>query len=121
MSFAINAFIDQLWKLGAAHAVTDCLLQDPKLFSIGYFKNRHRRDATKAFGEDGHHIYWLIAHGFLNGLGVWWATGSIGFGIAETLCHIAIDYGKIEKYYGVHRDQAFHGLCKIVWAILTTV
>ena len=115
------AFMDQLWKLAAAHAVTDCLLQDPKLFSIGYFKNRHLRDAKKAFGEDGHAIYWLIAHGLLNGLGVYWATGSASFGLLETVAHIIIDHLKIERRINVHTDQALHGLCKIGWAILTTV
>ena len=113
-------FSCNLWKLCVAHAVTDCFLQDPKLFSVGFFKNPYNCEANKTFREAGHWPYWLLAHGLMNGLGVAIATSSSGLGIAETLAHIFIDYGKMQKWYNVHMDQAFHLLCKLGWAYVAT-
>ena len=118
LSLSINRFVTRLWLLLVAHAVTDCLLQDPKLTSIGVFKNRHRGHAKKAFGEGGHEVYWLVAHGLLNGLGVFCVTLNPWLGIFETVSHTLIDFGKIEGKYGVHLDQSFHLGTKILWCIL---
>ena len=113
-------FLIELWKLCVAHAITDCFLQDPKLFSVGYFKNPNNYEANKTFKEGGHWPYWLFAHGLMNGLGVAVATGSCTLGIAETIAHSLIDYGKCRKWYNVHIDQFFHLICKIGWAYIAT-
>lgn len=113
-------FSYSLWKLCVAHAVTDCFLQDPKLFSVGYFKQPNSSQAYAIFGEGGHWPYWLLAHGLINGLGVAVVTGSLFLGIAETFAHVTIDYGKMKKWYNVHVDQALHFLCKIGWAYIAT-
>jgi hypothetical protein len=67
--------------------------------------------------------YWLTAHALLHGgavgaiihafAGNW--DLALGFAIAETVIHWFIDFGKCEKLYGIHVDQALHVLCKIAW------
>jgi len=42
-------------------------------------------------------------------------TGSLFLGLAETLAHSAIDYGKCDGAYGFNIDQLLHVVCKVVW------
>jgi hypothetical protein len=42
-------------------------------------------------------------------------TGSATLGLLETVAHWAIDFGKCEKWYSIHVDQALHLLCKVAW------
>ena len=62
--------------------------------------------------------YVLTAHALQHGLAVFLITGSLGLGIAETAAHWAIDFGKCEKWYGIHADQWAHIVCKVAWAVL---
>jgi len=103
------SLLEILWKLGLAHAITDIVMQDGKLTNMGRNKIR---------GQHPHWFYWLIAHGLIQGGGVYWATGLPLLGLAESVAHTVIDFGKCEHYYGVHVDQGLHLLCKIVWALI---
>lgn len=105
-------FIKKLWFLLATHAITDCILQDPKIFSIGEFKNPKNTN---------HWPYWLFAHGVVNGLGVYLITNSYFCFILETFLHFLIDLGKMKNIYSVHIDQLFHFLCKIIWSITCVI
>jgi hypothetical protein len=67
--------------------------------------------------------YWLTAHALLHGacvgvvfrwVGFDWHV-VVAFGLAETVIHWLIDFGKCEKLYSIHVDQAFHVLCKLAW------
>ncbi len=62
--------------------------------------------------------YWLSAHALLHGGAVAWITGSVGLGIAETICHWVIDFAKCEGWTNIHFDQALHIICKIIWCVL---
>jgi hypothetical protein len=62
--------------------------------------------------------YWLTAHALMHGGVVAWATGFIWLGLAETMCHWFIDYGKCLKRYGIHTDQVLHVLSKVIWVLL---
>jgi hypothetical protein len=112
----IYIFIIILWKLLAAHAVTDCLLQDAKFSSVSINKRRSHGKSETSYEPDW--MYWLWSHGCLNGVGVWIVTGSPMLGLAESVCHSIIDHGKCEGFYGLHIDQAMHFFCKIVWAVI---
>jgi hypothetical protein len=60
----------------------------------------------------------LGAHALIHGGGVFVATGSVGLGIAETIVHAAIDYGKTANKYSFNTDQALHVGCKVLWAAI---
>jgi hypothetical protein len=67
--------------------------------------------------------YWLAAHALLHGAAVGLVCQGMGvapartlaLALAETLAHALIDLGKCRGWYGIHRDQALHLLCKLLW------
>lgn len=115
-------FLIQLWKLLAAHAVTDCLLQDTKFSSVAAKKRRKRfnenPEDTFLRGADPDWMYWLWSHGCLQGIGVWIVTGIPLLGLMEAVAHSIIDHFKCENVYGLHVDQALHFICKLTWCVL---
>jgi hypothetical protein len=60
----------------------------------------------------------MTAHAVMHGAAVAGVTGDVWLGIAETAAHWIIDFGKCENWYGIHADQAAHGVCKMLWATL---
>jgi hypothetical protein len=70
--------------------------------------------------------FWLTAHAVLHGAAVgavvrWFGYdwyNAVGFALAETAAHWAIDFGKGDRLYGVHIDQVLHILCKIAWYLM---
>lgn len=67
------------------------------------------------------HPFWpyaLTAHALMHGAAVALATGYVSLGIAETVCHWHIDFGKCEGWYGIHFDQAAHIVCKVAWFLI---
>jgi hypothetical protein len=64
--------------------------------------------------------YWLGSHAFVHGGAVFIVTGSLALGLAETVLHFAIDFGKCEHWYGIHVDQLLHILCKLAYVYLLT-
>jgi hypothetical protein len=97
---------DILWWLLVFHALCDFPLQ-------GDFLARGKNHKQPLPG-----VPWLIAlaaHALIHGGAVALVTGSMSLGLAETLVHAAIDYGKCEGKYGFGVDQALHVICKIAW------
>ena len=109
--------IEIIWKLLAAHAVTDCLLQDRKISAVADNKRRFKLGHVTGPGHNSDWMYWLWSHGCLNGIGVYLATGNAWCALAESILHSVIDFGKCERFYGLHTDQFLHFLCKLsyVW------
>ncbi|MGD8384101.1 MAG: DUF3307 domain-containing protein [Lysobacterales bacterium] len=82
-------------------------------------KSRHAEiHQTAGKGFPGWY-YWLLAHALIHGGTVFLISGSLLLGVIETLLHSLIDFGKCERWYSIHVDQALHILCKFayVWAI----
>ena len=106
--------IELFVKLLMGHALSDFALQSD-VMAKG--KNRNRKPDYIPEGQKAQPawIYWLTAHGLIHGMAVWLITGSIWIGVAETVCHAAIDFGKCDNHYGIHLDQAMHVGCKILW------
>jgi Protein of unknown function (DUF3307) len=105
----MGAFAKLMFWLIVSHAVADFPLQ-PDSMAVG--KDRHHDPALH--GVDW--WYWLTSHAIVQGAGVALVTQSISLGLAEMVAHWLIDFGKIERRYGIHVDQALHIACKFVWA-----
>jgi len=82
-------------------------------------KSRHAEIHTKANSSFPGWYYWLLAHALVHGGAVFLISGSLMLGVAETVLHTFIDFGKCEHWYSIHVDQALHILCKLayVWVI----
>ena len=100
--------IELFLKLVIGHAIADFWMQTD---AIATGKNRNI-DPEK-FGVPW--WYWLTAHALMHGGVVWAITGNVWLGCAEIIAHWLIDFGKCEKWYGIHEDQAAHIWCKIMW------
>lgn len=108
-----------VFRLLCGHALADFVLQTEW---IARNKNRH----ASPLGYDpalhgAKQVIWpyvLSAHAATHGLAVALATGSYLLGTAEALAHWLIDFGKCERWYGIHADQAAHLSLKAVWLIL---
>lgn len=98
-----------VFLLISCHFIADYPLQTE---AIALGKNRNI-DPNK-FGVNWQ--YWLTSHAFTHGALVTLVTGNVLIGIAETISHWLIDFGKCEHKYGIHIDQALHIICKIIWA-----
>ena len=101
------------------HAVADFALQSP---TMAEKKNRNRPPDLSRVPPGQSYVpcwpYWLSAHALIHGFMVWFITGSVSLGVAESVAHWAIDFGKCESWYGVHADQALHVACKVVWSVV---
>ncbi len=110
--------MELLFKLFAAHAIADYCLQNDYMAT-----NKNRNAKPKGYDPALHGPmqavwpYVLTGHALSHGVLIYLATGSVELGIAETYCHWTIDFGKCERWYGIHTDQWLHFTCKIIWAI----
>lgn len=101
------------WML-VGHALGDFALQ-----SDWMVQNKNPRKYKKK-APDRRDLIWLhvlTAHALIHGGAVALATGSALLGVAETVAHWLIDYGKCNRHYGFHVDQFLHLGCKVVWAL----
>lgn len=102
----------------AGHAVCDFGLQGEWMATN---KNRHTRRNFPAEKLASMEIIWphlLFAHAITHGLSVYLVSHSLKLGIFETLSHMAIDFGKCERWYGFHVDQFLHIGTKVLWVFL---
>ncbi|MCZ7862695.1 DUF3307 domain-containing protein [Agrobacterium salinitolerans] len=99
-----------LFLLGWGHYMGDFGLQSAFIASG---KNRkHPIPCTSWFHP-------LIAHSFIHGGFVYFATGGcLTLALLEVVCHFAIDDAKCNEWFGEHVDQALHIACKLLWAAL---
>ncbi len=105
-----------LFALLCGHALVDFSLQTEW---IAKNKNRHAIPSGYVRALHGPmQTVWphvLTAHALMHGGAVWLATGSTMMGVYETIAHWLIDFGKCERWYGIHADQGLHVACKLVW------
>jgi len=107
-----------LWWLVVGHAVMDFWAQSDALAQM---KNRNRPNTRVPPGQKPQTMwpYALTAHALHHGAAVAFVTGRIELGLAETVAHWVIDFGKCENWYGIHYDQIAHIVCKLVWWVIT--
>lgn len=101
-----------LFLLIAFHAICDYALQSE---AVAINKNPLSNTPLQK------HVpwyYWLAAHALQHGVAVAIITQSVWLGIAETVAHFVIDYGKCLGKYNIHVDQALHMVCKVVWLLV---
>lgn len=101
------------WML-VGHALGDFALQTEWMV---HGKSPGARPLRDLAGRD--ELVWahvLTAHCLIHGGAVALATGSVALGLAETVAHWIIDFGKCRRWYGFHVDQFLHLGCKLVWA-----
>lgn len=101
-----------IFWLIAGHLICDYPLQGD---ATAREKSRHSSSALQT------HVpwyYWLSAHAAMHGAWVAWATGSALLGALEVIAHWVIDFGKCERWFGIHVDQALHLACKLAWLLL---
>lgn len=111
--------ISLMFWLLCGHALADFALQSD---AMAKGKNRHRKTTPPPGATyTPCWYYWLTAHALIHGGMVALITGSVGLGIAETVAHWCIDFGKCENWYGIHSDQYFHLVCKIVWWVIILI
>ena len=107
--------IETFFQLLIGHAAADFWMQSDALAQM---KNRNRPNTRVPPGQKPQVMwpYALTAHALLHGGVVWAITGSVWLGVAETVAHWLIDFGKCENWYGIHADQTAHVVCKVMWA-----
>lgn len=106
-----------LFFLLAGHALMDYSLQNETMATCKCRSGDHPVAKSVPW------YYWLTAHAVLHGAAVgvvvrWTGFGwdvATGLALAETVAHWFIDYGKCQKWYGIHLDQALHVGCKLLW------
>ena len=104
----LSTMLQIFFSLIIAHAITDVFLQSERM---------EVRKTPQGGGE--HWFYWMLAHSLMNGLGVLLVTGNYILGIFETFLHFLIDTEKSKGHYGVHVDQSYHLICKLLWLLVT--
>ena len=110
-------FFALLFFLVAAHAMMDYALQSETIATCKC------RNCDNPLAKSVPWYYWLTAHAFLHGAAVgavfrWFGFSweiSAAFGVTETVIHWIVDYGKCEKWFGIHADQGLHIACKLLW------
>lgn len=106
-----------LFLLLCGHALADFCLQSEWVAT-----NKNRHAVPKGYDPARHGPmqrvwpYVLTAHALTHGLMVYLVTGSALFGALETAAHWLIDFGKCERWYGIHKDQWLHIACKVALA-----
>lgn len=111
--------ISIFFLLLCGHAIADFALQTDWIA-----KNKSRHNLVPAGYDPVRHgplqkiwPYVLSAHALIHGAMVFAVTQSVLLAAIETAAHWAIDFGKCERKYGIHTDQALHILCKLGYAI----
>ncbi len=70
------------------------------------------------------HVPWyqaMFAHTAMHGFAVWFITGIPLLGLAEMAIHWIADDLKGRGELTYNQDQAIHIICKVVWALITTM
>jgi len=107
----ILKFLETLFLLLMGHALADFALQSD-VMAKG--KNRHYDPALYEVSW----LYWMTAHSLVHGLCVAVITRNIWLGLGETVFHWYLDFLKCEKITGIHSDQLYHVLCKVMWVVI---
>ena len=112
-------FLELFLLLMMGHAVADFALQTDW---IAFNKSRHV--TPKGYDPEKHGPlqkmwpYVLGAHALIHGAMVYLVLQNPLLAFLESVSHFAIDFGKCEKWYGIHTDQFAHFFCKVLWVYL---
>jgi hypothetical protein len=60
----------------------------------------------------------LAAHAGTHAAAVYIVTGSWQLAVAEWALHCLIDAAKCANLTNIHKDQALHVACKVLWAVI---
>ena len=101
--------MSELLGLIMGHAIADFALQ-----SEWMAKHKSHKDSLAYVPW----YYVLGSHGLIHGAAVFFITGSWILGLAESILHGVIDFGKCDGRYNIHVDQGLHLMCKIAWWLL---
>lgn len=111
--------MEQFFLLLIGHAFADFAFQSDW---IAMNKNRHNPSPV-GYSPKLHGPkmtiwpYVLGSHALIHAGMVYVITGNIYFTVAEAMLHFMIDFGKCEKWYGIHVDQALHIWCKFLYIV----
>lgn len=111
--------IIHFFKLLCGHAFADFAFQND---FIANNKNRHA--IPKGYDSKLHgpkQIVWLYvlsSHALIHGTMAAIAMNNVYVGMAEAASHWVIDFGKCEKWYGIHLDQWLHIGSKVAWILI---
>src|SRR5438876_3666561 len=97
------------WCLLIGHAVCDYPLQ-------GDFLAKGKNHRAPLPGVPWYQC--LVAHALIHSGSVLLITWSPMLGILEFVMHLAIDYGKCDRWYGFNTDQSLHFACKLLWVFM---
>jgi len=112
--------METLFLLIIGHAFADYAFQTDW---IAKNKNRHN-PAPMGYDPKLHGAmqaiwpYVLSAHALIHAGLVYIILGRIDLAFYEFVIHWIIDFGKCERWYGIHVDQALHILCKLLWTAI---
>ena len=110
----IETFIVLLW----GHAVADFGLQSHQMAT---YKNRNNKpDLPPGQKRVAVWPYYLTAHAMIHGAMVYLITGSVIWGIYETMVHWGLDYIKTTNHTNPHQDQLGHIFFKLMIAYWVT-
>jgi hypothetical protein len=105
----MTVFLNLLLAMLVAHALCDYPLQ-------GDFLSKAKNRFAPIPGVPWYQA--LGAHAVIHGGAVMLITGSPILGLCEAAAHGLIDDYKCEGRISFNGDQAFHIVCKVVWALL---
>ena len=100
------------FELLVGHVLADYVFQRQIMATS---KSRHAEIYKTAGPRFPPWYYWLGSHALVHGGAVYLITGSLMFGLIETVLHALIDHAKCEHKIGVHTDQGLHILCKVAY------
>ncbi len=111
--------LEMFWWLLVGHAVADFWAQGQVMATS---KNRHMPIPVPPEMVRFYPAwpYWMTVHALIHGGAVALVTQSVPLGVAETVAHWGIDFGKCERWYNFHVDQALHIAFKVAWVIVAT-
>ena len=109
--------ITKLFELLVGHALADFALQ-----SDWIAKNKNR-NVSPSYVPAGQKItptwfYVLSGHALVHGGVVYLITGSLIFGLVETVLHWMVDFLKCENKISPHLDQFLHIYSKFIYALM---
>jgi hypothetical protein len=106
--------IELFFKLLVGHALADFALQSD---TMAKGKNRHNKPDYIPDGQKfvSCWFYWMGAHSLIHGGVIYLITGSLFFGIFETIAHFLIDFVKCENKINPNQDQLLHLGCRFFY------
>lgn len=109
----LGVVVEQFIRLVMVHFLCDFALQNERM-ALGKSKITNQLEKYVPW------YYWLTAHSFIQGLGVYVVTENVFIGLFETVVHWIIDHLKCKGLTNIHQDQTLHIAFMLIYAILST-